>query len=78
MSEVNSNSSSNFSITTMKKALKKETSKRVSKDAADKLGEILENEGTELAEEAEKIAEEDGRETVRQSDIKQALRNQKK
>ncbi|MFO7793612.1 MAG: histone [Candidatus Nanohaloarchaea archaeon] len=62
-----------FTTPKMKETIKKQTSKRVSEDAANSLGDILETFAGDVAEEAKAIAEEDGRKTVRREDIRQAL-----
>lgn len=62
-----------FSTLKMKEVLKSQTTKRVSKDAASALSERLENYGEEVAKKAIKLAEEDGRVTVRKEDIRAAL-----
>lgn len=66
-----------FSVRAMKKKIKSQTGKRVSEDAANELGLLLENYGKELTEDAKKFAQDDGRQTIRDDDIKQALRNPK-
>jgi len=62
-----------FTTPKMKETIKKQTSKRVSEDAANSLGTILETFAGDVAEEAKAVAEEDGRKTVRREDIRQAL-----
>ena len=62
-----------FTTPKMKETIKKQTSKRVSEDAAKSLGEILETFAGDVAEEAKAVAQEDGRKTVRREDIRQAL-----
>lgn len=62
-----------FSNLKMKEVLKSQTSKRVSKDAAEKLSELLEEHGRAIAREANSHAEDDGRVTVRREDILRAL-----
>lgn len=63
-----------FSIYRMKQVLKGETDKRVSEEAAEALGEQMDEHGIDIASRAQKYAEEDGRKTVRAVDIKKALR----
>ena len=62
-----------FTTPKMKETIKKQTSKRVSEDAADSLGQILETYAGDVAEEARAIAEENGRKTVRREDVRKAL-----
>lgn len=57
--------------------LKSETSHRVSEDAGDELAEILEEHGSEIAEQAVEYAEAAGRVTVKSEDIKRAIRTLK-
>lgn len=59
----------------MKQLIQANTEKRVSDDAGDTLGEFLDHWGEEISEDAQEIAEEDGRKTVRAEDIRQALHN---
>jgi len=63
-----------FSNAKMKEVINQQTDKRVSKDAADRLGEIIETFAGDVSEEAKAIAEENGRKTVRGEDIRQALK----
>ena len=63
-----------FSISKMKEMIKNQGEKRVSEDSAKELGDVLEMFAGDVAEEAVRIAEDDGRKTVRKEDIKQALR----
>lgn len=62
-----------FSNTKMKDMIKGEGNKRVAEEAADLLGEVIETFAGDVAEEAIAIAKEDGRKTVREDDIRQAL-----
>jgi len=62
-----------FSINKMKEMLKEEGDKRVSQEAAESLGKILELFAGDIAEEAIAIAERDGRQTVRAEDVREAL-----
>lgn len=63
-----------FSISKMKEMIKNQGDKRVSEDAAQELGEILELFAGDLAEESVAVAREDGRKTVRGEDVKEALK----
>ena len=58
----------------MKEMIKNQGDKRVSEDAAEELGQILELFAGDLAEESVAVAEEDGRKTVRGEDVKKALK----
>lgn len=71
--EVHPRSDSNFSISKLKKALKNEGNKRVSREAANALGQELEDYVEEVAEDALEIMESKDRVTVREEDIKEAL-----
>ncbi len=62
-----------FSISKMKEIIKSQGDKRVSEDSADELRNVMERFAGDVAEEAIAIAEEDGRKTVRGSDIREAL-----
>ncbi len=62
-----------FSVRSMKLLLKENTSKRVSEDSAEALGEQLEEFAEEVASGSIDEANEDGRKTVRAEDIRQAL-----
>lgn len=53
--------------------LKSQGDKRVSEDAAEELGGILETFAGDVAEEAKVQAEKQGRVTVKQEDIRKAL-----
>lgn len=75
MSNDNAIKGGEFSISKMKEILKSNTDKRVSKDAARELRNLLENTVEELAEDSISEAESDGRKTVRDSDVVSALRN---
>lgn len=66
-----------FSTRSMKNLLQQNTEKRVSDDAGDSLGDFLDKWGEEISREAERIAENDGRKTVRAEDIREALSNRK-
>ncbi|MFB6199563.1 MAG: histone [Candidatus Nanohaloarchaea archaeon] len=59
----------------MQDLIKSQGDKRVSENAAQELGQILERFGGDLAEEAIALAEENGRQTVRNQYIKNALRD---
>lgn len=63
-----------FSTAKMKEIFKNEGSKRVSEDSAEELAEILERFAGDVAEEAIAVANEDNRKTIREEDIKEALR----
>lgn len=63
-----------FSISKMKQMIKDESDKRVAEDSADHLRSILERFAGDIAEEAIALAKEDGRKTVQERDIKEALR----
>jgi len=62
-----------FSVRSMKLLLKENTSKRVSEDSAEALGEQLEEFAEEVASDSIEEAGQDGRKTVRAEDIRQAL-----
>lgn len=66
-------STSEFSTRAIQKQLKTQTDKRVSKDAADSLAEELDEYGEEVAEKAVQIADDAGRVTVREEDIRKAI-----
>ncbi len=75
MSNDNSIKGGEFSLNKMKEILGNHTDKRISEDAAKELRLLLENYGREITEQANEIANSDGRMTVRDSDIVAALRN---
>lgn len=62
-----------FSISKMKEMIKNQGDKRVSRESAEELREVLEMFAGDVAEEAIAIARSDDRKTVRAEDIKQAL-----
>lgn len=62
-----------FSISKMKEVIKSQGDKRVSRESAEELREILERFAGDIAEESIAIARSDGRKTVRAEDIRQAL-----
>jgi histone H3/H4 len=62
-----------FSTRAMHDLLKSQGDKRVSEDAAEELGGILETFAGDVAEEAKVQAEKQGRVTVKQEDIRKAL-----
>ncbi len=63
-----------FSNAKMKSLLKTQTNKRVSDDAAEELGHILETFAGDVAEEALAITKENGRKTLKPEDIREALK----
>ncbi|MCU4753456.1 NFYB/HAP3 family transcription factor subunit [Halobacteria archaeon AArc-curdl1] len=63
-----------FSTSIGKRTIKSESNMRVSKPAANKILRVTEEYCEEIAETAIQIAENQGRETVRREDIRQALR----
>jgi len=73
-SDVYSSSDSTFSIGSMKSLIKTQTSKRVSKDGANEMGVLVEKHAKNISEEAIEIAEEKGRKTVRDEDIRDAIK----
>lgn len=62
-----------FSTSSMHDLLKENGDKRVSENAADKLGEILERFAGDVAEEARAVAKEEGYQTVKADHIREAL-----
>ena len=66
-------STSEFSTRAIQKQLKTQTDKRVSKSAADSLAGELDEYGEEVAEKAVQIADDEGRITVREEDIRKAI-----
>lgn len=62
-----------FSVSAMKRVIKSETDKRVSKGSAEELNSELKDYAKEVSEEARKIAEGKGRKTVRKEDVREAL-----
>lgn len=62
-----------FSVRSMKLLLKENTSKRVSEDSAEALGEKLEEFAEQVAAGSIEEAEADQRKTVRAEDVRQAL-----
>lgn len=63
-----------FSTRALHELLKNQGDKRVSEDAAEELGGILETFAGDAAEEAMVQAEREGRVTVKQEDIRQVLK----
>lgn len=57
----------------MHNLIQDQTSKRISKSAADQLGKLLERFSGDIAEEAITIAQKDGYQTVQQKHVRQAL-----
>ncbi|MFB6115354.1 MAG: histone [Candidatus Nanohalobium sp.] len=62
-----------FSVAKMKDMIKAQGDKRVSEEGAEELGDVLERFAGDVAEEAIAIADEKGRKTVREEDIREAL-----
>ena len=58
-----------FSIAAMKRVFRKETNKKVGKDAAEKLRDELEAKATNIAQDAVVNAENQGRKTVKSRDL---------
>lgn len=58
----------------MKEMIKDQGDKRVSKDAAEELGDVLETFAGDVAEESVALAQDKGRKTVRAEDVKEALK----
>lgn len=63
-----------FSISAVKNILKSQGDKRVSKDAAKSLRQVLEMFAGDIAEQAIVVAEEKERKTIRPEDITQSLK----
>jgi len=63
-----------FSTRSMSILLKQETDKRVSEPAANQLGDVLEKFSEDIAQDAISLASEDGYQTVKRRQIKQALK----
>jgi histone H3/H4 len=63
-----------FSISKMKEMIKTQGDKRVSEDAAEELGQILEMFAGDLAEESVAVARDNDRKTIRKEDVKEALK----
>lgn len=64
---------SELSTRSVTQLIKGETDKRVSSDAGNELAEELEEYATDIAEEAIEVAKENGRKTVRMSDIREVI-----
>lgn len=62
-----------YSVRSMKLLLKENTSKRVSEDSAEELGQKLEKFAEKVAEDSIEEAESNERKTVRAEDVRQAL-----
>lgn len=62
-----------FSTRSIHRLVKDQGDKRVSEASADYLGEFLEEYATEVTEEAIELAKGDGRKTVKEEDIRDAL-----
>jgi histone H3/H4 len=67
-----------FSTRSMHNLIVNQTSKRVSNNAANKLGEQLQEYAENIAKEATQLANEDGYQTVQQKHIREALLNNSK
>lgn len=63
----------NLSVRSIYKIMKEETDKQVSRASAIALRNEVEEKGFEIAEEATKIAERDGRKTVMKEDIREVI-----
>lgn len=63
-----------FSVAKMKEIIKRNSGKQVSKDAAEELGQTLEMFAGDVAEEALAVAKDNGRKTVRDEDVQEALK----
>lgn len=63
-----------FSTSKMKDLIKSETNKRVSKDAAEELREVLETYAGDISETAINVAKDNDRKTVRGEDVRDALK----
>jgi len=63
-----------FSTRSMNTLLKQTTSKQVSKEAANQLGEVLEKFSEDVPKDAVSLAAEDGYQTVKTTHIKDALK----
>ena len=63
-----------FSIRSIRRLFKNSTNKRVSEDSLKELGQEMNDFGLKVTKKAMEVAEEDGRETVRGEDIRQAVR----
>jgi histone H3/H4 len=62
-----------FSTRSVHRLIEDEGEKRVSEDAANELGEVLEQFAGDVAEEAIAVAEEDGYKTVQRDHVRKAL-----
>ena len=62
-----------FSTSAMKRVIRSQSDKRVSKDSAKLLNSELEGRAEEVSELAIEHAEEDGRMTVREEDVRKAI-----
>lgn len=66
---------SEFSVQAMHRLIKRQGDKRVSEPAAEELHHVLETFAGDVAEMAVEEAQEQNRETLRKTDIQNALRN---
>lgn len=63
-----------FSTSKMKEMIKNQGNKRVSEEAAEELGKVLEMFAGDLAEESVAVARDSGRKTIRAEDVREALK----
>lgn len=63
-----------FSVSKMKEMIKTQGDKRVSEESAEKLANVLETFAGDVSEEAIAVAKDKGRKTVREEDVKDALK----
>ncbi len=67
---------SELPIAALDRIIRKAGGQRVSESAAEELAEILEEKGMEIASEAAELSEHAGRKTVRDEDIRLAVRRE--